>query len=179
MKKTHSTSAISKAYLTTLKTIKGVAVCVHRCLALVHHHPRYHSIYDERMHRFTKPMQTLTYPSVNDIGKFIQSIDEVFKFPSEVYVTASIYMDRLATISHIHLSIYTWRRILLVAIVVAAKFNIDGALKSGDFVQVFPHVKDIVILEKEFLKHIQFGLFIERLHFSNYYFAVNSMELVA
>uniref|UniRef100_A0A6B2LKV5 Cyclin N-terminal domain-containing protein n=1 Tax=Arcella intermedia TaxID=1963864 RepID=A0A6B2LKV5_9EUKA len=175
LKKTHSTSSISTNYLNTTKTIKGMAICLFQCLGMVHSHPKYHAIYDERLHKFSRKQQPVAYPSPNDILEFITKIEKVFAFPSEVYIIAAIYMDRLATISHIYLTVYSWKRILLIAVVASAKFILDATIRNSDFVHIFPHVSDIVVLEKEFLRHIQFGLFVERLHFNKYYFAVNSM----
>uniref|UniRef100_A0A6B2LLU0 Cyclin N-terminal domain-containing protein n=1 Tax=Arcella intermedia TaxID=1963864 RepID=A0A6B2LLU0_9EUKA len=154
-----------------------MAICIFKCLAMVHAHPSYHSIYDERLHKLSaKKTHKVSFPTPAEILDFILKIEDHFNFPSEVYVISSIYMDRLATISHIYLDQNNWKRVVLISLVVAAKYMIDTSIRNCDFIHIFPHVTDFYALEKEYLKHIHYRLFVERLHYNVYYFAVNSMN---
>eukprot|EP01124_Arcella_intermedia_P019083 TRINITY_DN26220_c0_g1_i1.p1 TRINITY_DN26220_c0_g1~~TRINITY_DN26220_c0_g1_i1.p1 ORF type:complete len:182 (+),score=25.44 TRINITY_DN26220_c0_g1_i1:1-546(+) len=175
-KRTHSTSSISPEYMKKSKTIQGMAHTIHKCLALQHSEPLYHPIYDERIHPFASHKALpQAPPSVAQILDFIMTVEDYFGFPSEVYTTTAIYMDRLAVTSRVFLDRHNWRRILLVSLVVSAKYTVDGAVYNSDFVHLFPYAHDMHRLERVFLGHIQYALFIECSHYSAYYFALNSM----
>uniref|UniRef100_A0A6B2LHJ2 Cyclin N-terminal domain-containing protein n=1 Tax=Arcella intermedia TaxID=1963864 RepID=A0A6B2LHJ2_9EUKA len=117
------------------------------------------SIYDERAH----PVHpSPSRPSIGQISSFLRKID-LNQYPAEVYVTANIYVDRMVSFSGVSLHEHNWRRILLAAVVVSSKYYMDDTIHSGDFLDSFPDLTlgDLHNLEREFLSHLDYHLFVQ------------------
>uniref|UniRef100_A0A6B2LLL5 Cyclin N-terminal domain-containing protein n=1 Tax=Arcella intermedia TaxID=1963864 RepID=A0A6B2LLL5_9EUKA len=162
--------------MNNLKTIKGVGVGIYKCMKMVHSNGVNDFVYDERFHPISgerDPGQGS--PSIKEILRFIMKIDHNLHFPSEVYVTAVIYLDRVAINSSLFVSEDNWRRMLLAALLVASKFVLDYRVENVDFGFVLPSLKDINDLEKQFLQHLHYDLYVEGSHYYLYYFSANTM----
>uniref|UniRef100_A0A6B2LJT0 Cyclin N-terminal domain-containing protein n=1 Tax=Arcella intermedia TaxID=1963864 RepID=A0A6B2LJT0_9EUKA len=175
LRKRFSTSSMSTQCLDTERTIEGIAVGIHRCLRMEHSNTNNEVIFDERFHSFSgKDKRKCSY-SFKAILEFLMKIEKQLQLPCEVYTIAIIYMDRVATHSGVFLKDVNWKRIFLAALIVSAKFMLDEKVENCDFVFIIPDIKDINNLERRFLCHLQFDLYVESSYYHLYYFSANSM----
>lgn len=84
-------------------------------------------------------------------------------------ITSLIYIDKLCEIGNIYLTQYNIHRIVFAAILVAIKYNEDCTYSNDYYAKVAGiNAKELYVLESEFLKLIDFKLFVDEKIFNNY-----------
>jgi len=100
------------------------------------------------------------------------------KLSAECAVMALAYIDRLISLTSLHLHASNWRRITLGAIILASKVWEDQAVWNVDFLNVFPYmsVDDLNRLERQFLNAIQYMVTLKSSVYTKYFFELRSLS---
>jgi len=117
-------------------------------------------------------------PSLNKIMNFLSLIFNGEKLSAECGVMALAYIDRLLSLTSIHLHASNWRRVTLGAIIVASKVWEDQAIWNVDFLNVFPYigVSDLNRLERQSLNTIQFLVNLKSSVYTKYFLDLRSLS---
>eukprot|EP00047_Mylnosiga_fluctuans_P010997 m.19151 g.19151 ORF g.19151 m.19151 type:complete len:293 (-) comp3407_c0_seq1:294-1172(-) len=123
--------------------------------------------FDERERPLTDASYPSGYfraaPSEHVIIEFLQSIFLPSSLPAETAIVSLVYINRVVAYTGLALHATTWRRIVLGAIVLAAKVWDDLAVWNADFCQLFPCValEDLNDLELTYLEMMAFNMNVE------------------
>jgi len=117
-------------------------------------------------------------PTSNKIGFFLSLIFNGEKLSAESAVMALAYIDRLLSLTNLHLHASNWRRVTLGAIIVASKVWEDQAIWNVDFLNVFPYctVEDLNRLERQFLSAIQYMVTLKSSVYTKYYLDIRALS---
>lgn len=107
----------------------------------------------------------------------IKSIYSIAEFSSECLVISLLYIERLRSITGLHLLMSNWQPILLAAMIVAQKVWDDKSLLNVDFSVICSaySLKDINRLEKQFLELVQYNVSISASLYASYYFELRTL----
>ena len=107
--------------------------------------------------RRTPPVHLLCHDTTFPIWQALKSIYSIAEFSSECLVISLLYIERLRSLTGLHLLISNWQPILLAAMVVAQKVWDDKSLLNIDFSMICSaySLRDINNLEMRFLELIQ------------------------
>eukprot|EP01126_Amoeba_proteus_P063125 TRINITY_DN8664_c0_g2_i3.p1 TRINITY_DN8664_c0_g2~~TRINITY_DN8664_c0_g2_i3.p1 ORF type:complete len:155 (+),score=26.55 TRINITY_DN8664_c0_g2_i3:470-934(+) len=88
----------------------------------------------------------------------------------EIIVTTMIFIDRLITLSHIHLNQSNLFPLLTVAIIISTKVTLDTKTCIDDFLELLPFydLKEVAQMEQLFLKQVDFCLAIKPSIYTKY-----------
>ena len=88
-----------------------------------------------------------------------------------------LYVERLRSLTGLHLIAQNWQPILLAAMVVAQKVWDDKSLLNVDFSLICSaySLKDINLLEKQFLELLQYNVSISASLYASYYFELRTL----
>jgi len=111
------------------------------------------------------------------IFRSIKSIYSIAEFSSECLVISLLYIERLRSLTGLHLLMSNWQPILLAAMVVAQKVWDDKSLLNVDFSLICSaySLKDINQLEKTFLELLQYNVSISASLYASYYFELRTL----
>jgi len=117
-------------------------------------------------------------PSANKIGYFLSLIFNGEKLSAESAVMSLAYIDRLLSLTNLHLHASNWRRVTLGAIIVSSKVWEDQAIWNVDFLNVFPYisVEDLNRLERQFLNAIQYMVTLKSSVYTKYYLDLRALS---
>jgi len=117
-------------------------------------------------------------PTAHKIGYFLSLIFNGEKLSAESAVMALAYIDRLLSLTNLHLHASNWRRVTLGAIIVASKVWEDQAIWNVDFLNVFPYisVEDLNRLERQFLNAIQYMVTLKSSVYTKYYLEIRALS---
>jgi len=117
-------------------------------------------------------------PSYNKIKYFLTQIFNTEKLSAETAVMALAYIDRLLSLTNLHLHASNWRRITLGAIILASKVWEDQAVWNVDFLNVFPllSVDDLNRLERQFLNAIRYMVTLKSSVYTKYFFDLRTLS---
>jgi len=117
-------------------------------------------------------------PSFNKIKYFLTQIFNTEKLSAETAVMSLAYIDRLLSLTNLHLHASNWRRITLGAIILASKVWEDQAVWNVDFLNVFPllSVDDLNRLERQFLNAIRYMVTLKSSVYTKYFFDLRSLS---
>ena len=112
--------------------------------------------------------------SIKDYLYRIQSYTEA---EDNTLIISLIYIDRLSEISSIVLTPYNVHRILFVSILLAIKYNEDICFGFDFYAKIagIP-IKQLKILERDFVNLIKFKFFIDKDEFENYKLYIEEIE---
>ena len=112
--------------------------------------------------------------SIKDYLYRIQSYTEA---EDNTLIISLIYIDRLSEISSIVLTPYNVHRILFVSILLAIKYNEDICFGFDFYAKIagIP-IKQLKILERDFVNLIKFKFFIDKDEFENYKLYIDEIE---
>jgi hypothetical protein len=107
----------------------------------------------------------------------IKSIYSIAEFSSECLVISLLYIERLRSLTGLHLLMSNWQPILLAAMIVAQKVWDDKSLLNVDFSVICSaySLKDINRLEKQFLELVQYNVSISASLYASYYFELRTL----
>lgn len=138
----------------------------------------FYEIFDERKHPLEDALvDTTRVPRVKKIYKFLASIFSTENLPAEVAILCLAYVERLISKTDVTLHASNWRRIVLSALILASKVWEDQAVWNVDFLSVFPSVdvRDLNLLEKNFLELIKYNVSLKGSTYAKYYFELRGL----
>merc|ERR1719261_853183 len=106
----------------------------------------------------------------------MRSITATARMGVEVSVVGLAYVERWIALSGATLEPHMWRRLLVVAWMLAAKMWDDECLENDQFAPLFKfNVADINRLEQQFVADLQYNLALSAAEYARYYFALRSI----
>ena len=116
-------------------------------------------------------------PTEDTIFQSIKSIYSIAEFSAECLVISLLYIERLRSLTGLHLLMSNWQPILLAAMVVAQKVWDDKSLLNVDFSLICSNysLRDINQLEKAFLEMLQYNVSISASLYASYYFELRTL----
>ncbi|EHB05716.1 Cyclin-Y-like protein 1 [Heterocephalus glaber] len=139
------------------------------------------AILDDRWHPLTREKCPEEYfehdPEHNCIYRFVAFIFNGALLPTECAIITLVYLERLVSYAEIDICPANWRRILLGAILLAAKVWQDKAVWNIDFCRVLGDVslKDINELERHYLILLEYNFNVSGGVYAKYYFDLRSL----
>jgi hypothetical protein len=117
-------------------------------------------------------------PSLDSIKYFLSLIFNRENLSAECGVMALAYIDRLLSLTSLHLHASNWRRITLGALILASKVWEDLAVWNADFLQVFPNISvdDLNRLERQFLNAIQYMVTLKSSVYTKYFLELSTLS---
>ena len=96
----------------------------------------------------------------------------------EIPILCLIYLDRFSKQTGILLNAQNWKRLALIALCLASKIWDDESLENVHFPQVFAEIslKEIVELEKVFLRLVDFDLVVRGQEYAKFYFVLKTFS---
>ncbi len=94
----------------------------------------------------------------------------------EIPILCLVYLERFLTKTGVLMNHANWKRLTLIALILASKIWDDDSLENVHFPQVLPDItlKEISSLEKVFLSLIDFDLMIRGSEYAKYYFVLKT-----
>ncbi|KAI9184254.1 hypothetical protein H9P43_003307 [Blastocladiella emersonii ATCC 22665] len=114
-------------------------------------------------------------PTCDAVFNFLFSIFDAAQLGSEICIITLVYLDRMLTNSRLNIFSANWPRMVLGALLLAAKVWDDQAVWNVDFCTLFPdlRVKDTNELERFFIESLHFNVSVRPAVFARYYFALH------
>jgi len=115
--------------------------------------------------------------SEDSIFQSIKAIYSIAEFSPECLVISLLYIERVRSLTGLHLLISNWQPILLASMVVAQKVWDDKSLLNVDFSLICSaySLKDINQLEKQLLVMLQYNVSISASLYASYYFELRTL----
>lgn len=108
-------------------------------------------------------------PASLAIGGYVERITKYTHCEESTLITALIYIDRMCEINNIYLMEHNIHRIVLAGIILAIKFNEDDYYTNTYYSKVGGIVvKELNMLEYEFLKLSKYSLYIKHETYEKY-----------
>ena len=94
----------------------------------------------------------------------------------EIPILCLVYLERFLTRTGILMNFANWKRLTLIALILASKIWDDDSLENVHFPQVMSDItlKEISGLEAVFLRLIDFSLVIRGAEYAKYYFILKT-----
>ena len=123
-----------------------------------------------------KPFVSKKIPSIT-INDYIERLLKYSKVSEDIFILALIYIDRICRNHKINLNYNNIHKLILASFIVTIKFHEDDYYSLTFYAKLggIPK-KEIVILEYEFLKLIDFDLFVETELFDKYNNNLKNLE---
>lgn len=120
-------------------------------------------IFDERSHPFSKNPneQDIKEPDHRMIYRCLKTLFFAAHLSPECAIITLVYLERLLICAQIDITLYTWRRIILGAILLASKVHDDQSVWNADFCLI---LKDITV-EDMYAFNNEYSIFILILFF--------------
>lgn len=123
-----------------------------------------------------KPFVSKKIPSIS-INDYIERLLKYGKVFEEIFILSLIYIDRICRNRKINLNYYNIHKLILASFIVTIKFHEDDYYSLTYYAKLGGiSKKEIVILENEFLKLIDFKLFVETELFNKYSSNLRNLE---
>jgi len=140
----------------------------------------YYEYFDETRHPvFKEPVDFKRLPSEADVYLFIKKVYTYGKMDPECIIMGLAYVERMQETCKITMDTTNWRRILLSSLIVALKAWEDLAVWNDEMVGMFEGtitVKDLNVIEIQFLCLIHFNVFIPASLYAKYYFDLRTLS---
>ncbi|KAH7465981.1 hypothetical protein PRIC1_014753 [Phytophthora ramorum] len=136
--------------------------------------PRVHPLTVYRMEKITSKRHV---PSVDEIFKFCKNLFNKAQLSAECTIVCLIYIERLMEQANVPLLAATWRPIVVCGLLLASKVWQDLSSWNVEISNIYPQfsLHSINRLERLFLHHIQWDLYISATVYAKYYFALRSL----
>lgn len=177
----NSTSTVhisTSLYCPRLSHIVGcMAKYIHSKLVEVVSTDDHFSIWNEEAHPIDGPASKKSSGSLSEITRFLHHIYRATSMSSEVGVMAIAYIDKLTNGTEVHLTVRTYKRIVLACLVLAYKVWEDDSVWNEDLLGAFPHttVRDLGLLEYHLLEALQFAVTLKASSYAKYYFDLRAL----
>jgi hypothetical protein len=115
-------------------------------------------------------------PNVEIVSAFIKGLYEAAMLEPETLIVALVYVERVLSMTKTCLTGSTWRPVVGVSIILAAKVWNDLAVWNADFQNAWT-VKpaDAARLEVHFLEHIRYSVVVTAQQYARYYFELRNL----
>ncbi|KAG7399978.1 hypothetical protein PHYBOEH_007498 [Phytophthora boehmeriae] len=136
--------------------------------------PRVHPLTVYRMEKITSKRHV---PSVDEIFRFCKNLFNKAQLSAECTIVCLIYIERLMEQASVPLLAATWRPIVVCGLLLASKVWQDLSSWNVEISNIYPQfsLHSINRLERLFLHHIQWDLYISASVYAKYYFALRSL----
>ncbi|KAI9912226.1 hypothetical protein PsorP6_009846 [Peronosclerospora sorghi] len=136
--------------------------------------PRVHPMTVYRMEKITSKRHV---PSVDEIFRFCKNLFNKAQLSAECTIVCLIYIERLMEQAAVPLLAATWRPIVVCGLLLASKVWQDLSSWNVEISNIYPQfsLHSINRLERLFLHHIQWDLYISATVYAKYYFALRSL----
>ncbi|CAI5720937.1 unnamed protein product [Hyaloperonospora brassicae] len=136
--------------------------------------PRVHPMTVYRMAKITSKRHV---PSVDEIFRFCKNLFNKAQLSAECTIVCLIYIERLMEQANVPLLAATWRPIVVCGLLLASKVWQDLSSWNVEISNIYPQfsLQSINRLERLFLHHIQWDLYISATVYAKYYFALRSL----
>uniref|UniRef100_K3X0L6 Cyclin N-terminal domain-containing protein n=1 Tax=Globisporangium ultimum (strain ATCC 200006 / CBS 805.95 / DAOM BR144) TaxID=431595 RepID=K3X0L6_GLOUD len=116
-------------------------------------------------------------PSVDEIFRFCMNLFNKAQLSAECTIVCLIYIERLMEQANVPLLAVTWKPIVLCGLLLASKVWQDLSSWNVEISNIYPQypLHSINRLERLFLHHIQWDLYISASVYAKYYFALRSL----
>jgi len=166
--------------------IRGMAMALHSHLAdsatgkdatfLPHKYDRF----SERVHpleRGARPDAAFPLPSMAQVHEFVAQLHRQLDIEVTILIMTFIYVERVLVLNAWPLLPHTWRRMVVAAMLEAAKLLFDELVWNVDLTEAFPawDLGDINELESFFCESLQFNFHVRSSTYAKYYFAITSL----
>lgn len=163
--------------------LSGIAMALHAHMRAA---PPDHLGSHERLERFSEVRHPLEpaggrpcveqLPPAGTVRAFLALLHRALDIDSSVLITALIYVERVVQNGWLLLP-HTWRRMLLAALLAAAKVLFDELVYNCDLTSSFPDwdLADINEHEHAFCEAMQYCFHVRSSTYANYYFSLNSL----
>ncbi|CAD8210656.1 unnamed protein product [Paramecium pentaurelia] len=111
-------------------------------------------------------------PTAEVVSNYCKNIIITSKMEKEVTILCLVYIERLLTLANVSLEPQTWRRVVLISLIIASKIWDDESFENDNFAKVFPQyrTKDINEMERIFLMLLDYRLQVYPAEYAKYYF---------
>lgn len=128
-------------------TIKCVSLAIYYHIGNRDHlafSTKVYEIFDERLHPLTKDIRECDFrpPDHKAIYRFMRTLFNAVQLPPECAIITLVYIERLLTYAETDVDTFTWKRIVLGAILLASKVWDDQAVWNVDYCQI---LRDITV----------------------------------
>ncbi|GMF54991.1 unnamed protein product [Phytophthora fragariaefolia] len=136
--------------------------------------PRVHPLTVYSMEKITSKRHV---PSVDEIFRFCKNLFNKAQLSAECTIVCLIYIERLMEQANVPLLAATWRPIVVCGLLLASKVWQDLSSWNVEISNIYPQfsLHSINRLERLFLHHIQWDLYISATVYAKYYFALRSL----
>lgn len=136
--------------------------------------PRVHPMTTYVMEKITSKCHV---PSVDEIFRFCKNLFNKAQLSAECTIVCLIYIERLMEQANVPLLAATWKPIVLCGLLLASKVWQDLSSWNVEISNIYPQypLHSINRLERLFLHHIQWDLYISATVYAKYYFALRSL----
>ncbi|CAI5721213.1 unnamed protein product [Peronospora effusa] len=136
--------------------------------------PRVHPMTVYRMEKITSKRHV---PSVDEIFRFCKNLFNKAQLSAECTIVCLIYIERVMEQANVPLVAATWKPIVLCGLLLASKVWQDLSSWNVEISNIYPQfsLHSINRLERLFLHHIQWDLYISATVYAKYYFALRSL----
>lgn len=119
--------------------------------------------------------QEVRFEQVKD---FVMNILLSCKLEPQMLIVSLVYLERFIAKSGVALTPRNWKRLVLICFVVASKIWDDESFENHNFSQVFSEfdTRKLNLMEKIFLQHVEYDLFVALHTFSRYFFYLKTFS---
>lgn len=116
-------------------------------------------------------------PSFDLLYRYCKYVVITSKMEKEIPMIALIYIERLLARTGVLMNSLNWRRIALIAMILASKLWDDDSLENEHFPKVMKDVtiKEINTFERVFLDLIGYDLSVSGTEYARYYFIIQTL----
>lgn len=164
-------------------TVRSVCTQIHKLLDhSVRHHkknPKVIPVFCEDLHSLgVTDMTQIPLPQIEHMHIFMVYIMHQLQMNPQCSIICLIYLERLITDAKVVLHPINWRRLVVISLLMASKVWEDHSVRNAAIVQrAFPFftVKEINVMEQEFLELLDFNLTITPQEYLEYYFSLREL----
>eukprot|EP01090_Pellita_catalonica_P010983 TRINITY_DN22458_c0_g1_i1.p1 TRINITY_DN22458_c0_g1~~TRINITY_DN22458_c0_g1_i1.p1 ORF type:complete len:266 (-),score=34.82 TRINITY_DN22458_c0_g1_i1:33-830(-) len=160
--------------------LKWTAIAIHAHIKSGHakKSQTFFEIFDETKHPLGAYNVSPVIPPLSTLYHFLDKIFVRERLPSEVAILCLVYIERLIKLTKITLHATNWRRVVVTALILAAKVWEEQAVWNVDFLKVFPlaDVSDFNCLEKNMLALLQYNVAVTGAEYAQYYFELTKLS---
>jgi len=141
---------------------------------------RFNDVFSEEKHPLGDGNTDLCEPpELESIKHFLDIVFSSQTLSPECGVMATAYIERLIRLTGLTLHASNWRRVVIGSLLLASKVWEDLAVWNVDFIDGTFHnlsVKDLNMLEREFLTSLQFTVTLKASVYAKYYFQLRALS---